>query len=211
MKVFYFILCFALCQSSVAQLLIKKLNQAELPQNIAFKGNFIAAIRFSDTGGDNIVVLSLTNEKINNNHPSGDPAIYKALYAYRYKLYGNNSKQVWRIYDFVSECILSVNLNFVDQAFTITDLDKNGKAEIWIMYRISCRSDLSPSGMKIIMYEENKKYAARGSTQVSPSAETIIGGEFIFDSSFKNGPALFRDYAIKLWEKNRKENFSSAN
>jgi len=54
--------------------------------------------------------------------------------------------------------------------------------------------------MKIIMYQENKKFAVRGTTRVKVSGNEYMGGEFTFDAAFKNAPIKFRQYAEKLWE-----------
>ena len=59
--------------------------------------------------------------------------------------------------------------------------------------------------MKIIMYQDNRKFAARGTTRVEPSPNRFMGGEFAFDEAFKSAPAEFRQYAEKLCQKDKTE------
>lgn len=87
----------------------------------------------------------------------------------------------------------------------MTDLDKNGVAEVWVMYKNSCHGDVSPVPTKIIMYEANKKCALRGESRVKVSAIDYIGGSYTLDESFKNRPLIFKNYAEKLWTQNKME------
>ena len=111
-------------------------------------------------------------------------------------------KLTWRVQDFVKDCELDLKANFIKNSFAVTDLDKNGKAEVWIMYETICTGDISPSTMKIIMYEDEKKYAIRGKRKAKISATEYIGGEYTFDEAFKKAPKVFRQYAINLWKTN---------
>ena len=104
--------------------------------------------------------------------------------------------------DFVKHCEFDIKASFIKNSFAVTDLNNDGKAEVWMMYKTSCTSDVSPSDMKIIMYEGEKKYAIRGKNKVKISDKAYEGGEYTFDEIFKKGPLAFRDYATKLWKKN---------
>lgn len=122
-----------------------------------------------------------------------------------YLISGDSTKQTWRVYDYVKECPVDMFLYFIDDAFAVTDLNKDGKAEVWIMYKVSCQGDVSPVPMKIIMYQDNKKYAVRGTTRTKISATDYEGGEYTFDESFKNAPVEFRQHAEKLWKQYKAE------
>ncbi len=69
--------------------------------------------------------------------------------------------------DFAKECPLYIQVNFIRNTFAVTDLNKNGKAEVWLMYKTACRSDVSPANMKIVMYEGNKKYMQEEQTKLN--------------------------------------------
>ena len=70
------------------------------------------------------------------------------------------------------------------------------------MYKTVCHGDVSPSNMKVIMYQGLQKYAMRGRNKVKISETETEGGEYTFDKVFVDGPISFRNFAIKLWEKN---------
>jgi hypothetical protein len=74
--------------------------------------------------------------------------------------------------------------------------------EVWIMYTTVCHGDVSPGDMKIIMYEGKQKFAMRGHDKVQVSEKDFDGGDYKFDQAFNAGPKAFRDFAVKLWNKN---------
>jgi hypothetical protein len=187
-----------------AQLKVEKLNKSTIPQNTRYTGNIIEAARWKDALGDNLVILTTEKTQSKNASDNGTDA---SLYAYHYLVKGDSSKQTWKVYDHVKACPVDIFLYFVEKSFAVTDLDKNGKAEVWLMYKNSCQGDVSPVSMKIIMYENNKKFALRGTTKVQASATEHMGGQFVFDEAFKKAPVAFRQYAEKLWQKHKIENW----
>jgi len=52
------------------------------------------------------------------------------------------------------------------------------------------------------MYEETKKYAMWGQNKVEIEPDRFDGGNYKFDQAFIDGPAVFRDFAKKLWNRN---------
>jgi hypothetical protein len=131
------------------------------------------------------------------------PRRSKELFAYRYLLKkGGAPKQVWRVTDFVRDCELDgMTVSFIADAFCVTDLNKNGEAEIWMAYILNCAGDPGPMTMKIIMYEGGKKYAVRGNTRSLVTENEYAGGEYTLDAAFASGPAVFSAFAKELWEK----------
>jgi hypothetical protein len=204
MKILGFLLSLFLTQTCFAQFNLTKLGKNSIPKAIHYTGNIVQAIRWTDNTGDNIVLLTAT-EKTQSKNAHDDSYSDGALYAYHYLLSGDSTKQTWRVTDYVKECPVDMFLYFVDKAFAVTDLNKDGKAEVWIMYKVSCQGDVSPVPMKIIMYEDNKKFAVRGTTKVETSPKKFMGGEFTFDQAFKSAPAEFRKYAEKIWQQHKTE------
>ena len=203
MKIFGLFLSFILTQACLAQFKLTKLDKSSIPKNIHYTGNVIQAVRWTDKTGDNIVVLTAT-DKTQSTNATDDGYRDAALYAYHFLIAGS-FQQTWRVYDYVKECPVDIFLYFVDKTFAVTDLNKDGKAEVWIMYKVSCQGDVSPIPMKIIMYQDNKKFAVRGTTKVKVSANEYMGGEFSFDNAFKTAPVEFRRYAEKLWTQHKVE------
>lgn len=207
MKIFAIPFLLILTQACLAQFKLTTLDKVSIPENIQYTGNVFQAVRWTDNTGDNIVILSAADKTQSNNAP-GDGYNDGALYAYHYLVSGDSTKLTWKLYDYVKECPVDMFLYFVDKTFAVTDLNKDGKAEVWIMYKVSCQGDVSPIPMKVIMYHDNKKFAVRGTTRVKVSATGYMGGEYSFDEAFKKAPAEFRQYAKKLWEQHKTETWN---
>lgn len=179
-----------------------RLLAAKLPAGIKYTGKIKEAVRYTDSLGDNIVVTTETGETPNKSYPTD--ARDAALYAYRYEINGDSVKRIWRVYDFIENCPLDIEASFIENTFSITDLNKNGVAEVWLMYTTVCHGDVSASTMKVIMYEGTQKFAMRGRNKVRITETRYDGGEYTFDLAFSNGPKEFRDFALKLWNQNLK-------
>jgi len=204
MKLFGLFLFLILTQTCLAQFKVTKLDKSSIPKNIQYTGNIVQAVRWTDKTGDNIVILTSRDKTQIKNTPD-DGYSDGAIYAYHYLVSGDSAKQTWKVYDYVKECSVDMFLYFVDKTFAVTDLNNDGKKEVWIMYKASCQGDVSPIPTKIIMYQDNKKFAIRGTTRVKVSANEYMGGGFTFDEAFKNAPAEFRKYAQKLWKQHKTE------
>ncbi|MBQ7618410.1 MAG: hypothetical protein IJS50_06000, partial [Desulfovibrio sp.] len=100
-------------------------------------------------------------------------------------------------------CETSLSLEFAKSSPIVTDLDHNGLAEVWLTYYLACRGDVSPEGMKIIMYENGQKYALRGETFLHVDGQDL-GGKYQLDSAFKKAPEVFRRFADQLWQKQKR-------
>lgn len=172
-----------------------------LPNGIKFSGNIKTAVRWTDKLGVNIVITSETGETINKTAPSDDFRD-AALYAYHFIVDKDSTYLTWKVYDFIKECPLDMEANFVKNTFQVTDLNNDGDAEVWLMYKTVCHGDVSPCDMKIIMYQGQQKFAMIGQNKVQVSDTEFNGGDYKFDNAFIDGPKTFRDFAKKLWDKN---------
>jgi hypothetical protein len=169
------------------------------------KGNIKQTLRWTDRLGDNYLVLTETDAQItppaisNKNIHCKEGCTNKEIYAYHFI---NRDSLLWKLTDFVNACSFDNILEYRNGATKITDLDKNGLAEIWIMYSMTCTSDVSPRSLKLILYQGNKKYAIRGTSQPSPKTEDVkYGGKYVPDKEFQTLPQSFKDFAKKLWDK----------
>jgi hypothetical protein len=76
----------------------------------------------------------------------------------------------------------------------VTDLDKNAKAEAWIISKSECINDPNGGTMEIVMYQDMHRYAMKGPILSNPSLERNL------DNNFRNGPEVLRKYALLLWQ-----------
>ena len=112
---------------------------------------------------------------------------------------------LWTVRDFVEDCPLEAELSLLAPV-EVTDVNDNGLNEVWMLYKMSCRGDVSPSNMKIIMYEGKTKHAMRGYTQIDlPSEGTFEGGDYKMDANMENAHPNIREYAELLWNKYKRE------
>ena len=195
------ILLFSLTVCGQKQITTTNLDTNNLPNAIKITGNIKTAIRWTDKIGDNIVITTETGETINKTAASDD---YRdaALYAYHYIVCKDSIYLIWKVYDFIKECPVEIEANFIKNTFQVTDLDKDGVAEVWLMYKTVCHGDVSPCDMKIIMYQGQQKYAMRGQNKVQVSNKEFYGGDYKIDKTFADGPKEFLEFAKKLWDKN---------
>lgn len=159
-------------------------------------------VHWTDSEGEHTVIICETG-KVAAKSTSEEMESFNAdVYAYKYTKKDGKITLDWKIQDFVPDCPFDITCNFVKNTLQVTDLDNDGIAEVWVMYKVTCRSDVSPCDMKIIMYEGMSKHAMRGQNKVPATETTMMGGEYKFDEAFNAAPKSFRDKAIKLWNAN---------
>lgn len=194
---------------------IQKIDSTQFPGSIKYEGFIKNAVRWKDNLGDNIVITTETGYHINKKFKHEfDNSADAELFAYHYIVSGNETKQIWKVYDFIADCPVDLDVSFIKNTFQITDLNHNGVAETWLMYKTACQGGVDPSNVKIIMYEGNQKFAMRGENKVQVGTDDngkkqFMGGEYKFDENFKKAPQVFKDFAQKLWNENAMGNWDN--
>ena len=185
----------------VADIQPQRLNPEDIPDAAKYTGNFSEAYRYVDKTGENIVILAET-EVTTSEDEDGDIIAHKAIYAHRFLKKNNHWEETWKAYHHESECFNYPVAEFVKGAFSVTDLDNDGVAEIWLVYISSCRGDFSPDKMFIRLHDNRAVYMMTGE-RILKFGDDVIGGEYTFDEKFSNSntPQAFREYGVMLWEK----------
>ena len=184
----------------------EKIKQINLPKTFKYNGKFKDGLTWTDKAGIHTVFISETGIIPSRDRSESDNRDAE-LFAYHYLKSNDTSMLVWKVYDGYLNCPVDVEAIFIKNTLAITDLNKDGNAEVWLMYKTVCHGDVSPSDLKIIMYENAQKFAARGTTRAQVSETEYVGGNYTFDKAFTNGPRSFRQYANDLWQKNKTEAF----
>jgi hypothetical protein len=186
-------------------------DKTKLPMGIMFKGKMIEGIRWTDKSGEHIVMetqvdpyenkkVKLTKEEIEED---GYP-LNADIYIYNFVIIKNKCQQIWMVHDCVHDCSgSSAVASFVKNALQVTDLNHNGIAEVWAIYKIQCMQDAAPMEMKLVMHEGQQIYRMAGEDEYIDDAGNHQGGTYEFKTLFKNAPDEFTGFAIKLWEKNK--------
>lgn len=202
MKLFFlFPTLVLLAPAAQAQLRVSLLAPAVVPATLKHSGRVVQALRYTDRTGTYTVLATQSG-------PAADPAAQSSdgrradLYAYQYSAAGVAPS--WQVHDFEADCPVDIEAQFRPKGVTVTDLDHNGTAEVWLVYRTTCRGDISPSTQKIIMYEGTRKYAVRGTSRVVAGQEAE-GGTYTLDAAWKAAPVAFRQHAAQLWQQHRNE------
>lgn len=206
MKRLVFLFVLLIAQQTIAQVKFNAITAAQLPKVIKFDGKLVKGIRFTDAAGEHLVLATETGEAQSKTNSDAD---YReaALHAYEFKQNNGAWIKGWVVNDFVKECPVDISAAFIKNAIQVTDLDNNGQAEVWLMYKTVCHGDVSPSDLKVIMYEAGKKYAMRGQSLVKMPGGEAEGGNYVFDGAFNTGAKVFKQFAQKLWNKYKLEDF----
>lgn len=159
------------------------------------EGGLVASSSFSDANGKNHILITETSP-VN----SGEWTSEKRLYGYHF-IEGKDPELLWKINDFIRDCEVDVTLEFIENSLSITDLDADGIFESSFLYKMSCKGDVSPDEMKLIMHEGAAKYAIRGVMDLDVGGYGMEKGSMKVDASFNTAPDAFRDYAIERWNK----------
>lgn len=200
---FFTILLLPITQAMGAEVRWQELGDITAYNVEEVHGSLVQGIHFTDGHGDGLVILteSGTIEEIDE---YGYEVKSKDIYAYGYRLVEGEAHFMWRITDFTRLCDLDGFVaDFITEGLTITDLDNNSIAEIWIPYVLSCRGDIGPMTMKIIMYEGAQKYAVRGETRARIFENEYAGGECTLDNSFTSASPEFSTFARQLWDNHK--------
>jgi hypothetical protein len=169
-----------------------------IPTEAAYTGNLVAARSWTDALGENLLILSLTDELPSKGEYGRDIETYGYHYVRREGRY----TLLWRTTDFVRECDLDMTLKVGPRTIAITDLDADGTAETTFMYTMGCNGGVDPLTMKLLMHEGETKYAIRGTTDLSVELHSPdYASEMNIDPSLRDAPAAFREFAVRHWNR----------
>ena len=177
-----------------------QVNDEELGE-LKFKGDLVLAKSWQDNNGLNFLILSqLYSEK--EDPEMGDMLTTRELYAYHYTKKSGQIEQLRKFQDWEKECFFDNRARFINDAVYITDLDNNNYGEATFVYRLACLSELDAETLKLILTENGKKYAIRGTTDLDAFGQ-LEKGKTKIDSSFSNAPKEFIEHAKRVWKKNQ--------
>jgi len=177
-------------------------------KSLIFDGKFVAGVQWQDKNGKNAVILSETDEKVKKGKGEyEDDWRSKELFGYHFIIKDGPAEELWKVQDFVKDCQFDITMEHMKKSLKVTDLDSNGIAETTFIYKLTCRSDVSPADMKLIMHEGKEKYAIRGEMEISLPNGEEYGGKMNVDKSFNKAPDAFLKYAKKHWDQFKTERF----
>lgn len=173
---------------------LKKLNPSDAPSEVTFKGEVSEVYSFSDNEGKHLIVVAETGEFKSAGKGKSADMKDKEMYVHHFLQKGDTYAEVWKAQDYIRDCEFDVVLGIRPESMEVTDVDKDGIGEISFVYYLACTSDVSPSDMKLLMYEGTTKYALRGTAKVME-----IPSQYTIDAAFKAAPKALLDFAKKKW------------
>ncbi len=159
------------------------------------KGVDSRELRFTDKSGQHVVRFVLGAEK--KKKGEGDSIERSRELVVTHSV---GKKEVWRARDFVQQCEFDLSLEVLEGSIRLTDLDDDGEPEISFLYRLGCRSDVSPLTVKLLLYEGSTKYALRGESRERVGEHELAGGDFKVDPAFEQAPRPFVEFAKAQWK-----------
>jgi hypothetical protein len=209
----------------------ERMALTELPASIQIQGTATEAWKWNDSLGENILILSHVapyDDKRKNEY--GEEGQTASLHAAHYNKNVDKYTFVGQLNDEEKACPFDITCSFIPGSTTITDLNKNGYAEIKVQYSMACRSDVSPATMKLVITEKGEHFGLMGTMWLafSPdmkfdvdesnvnlslttklkdeSAEMLRTlGRYHSEWEFKKAPPEFLPYARTEWLKYVKE------
>lgn len=191
------------------KLSVAEIPAGELPGGLDYDGNLIAARRWKDQMGDNVLLLTLADPIAGPCNPETNCGVNQDMYGYHYLVGGGAGHTlVWRTNDFIRDCELDMEFAVRPDPVSVTDLDGDGIAESTYMYMMACRGDVSPGTLKLIMHEGAAKYAVRGFAELN-AGPMHVPSEMTLDRAFDQAPPAFRTFAIGHWRRYQDMDFWS--
>lgn len=189
----YFFFCLIISFSTFAQQITSKpIEKEELKNFIDNKAKVLKALKFNDKNGVNFFTITLKEER------KDDLVSRTLLVQHRIEKNKGDYALLRQVVDYEKECPFDNELDLIDKSLIISDLDKNNLAEISFMYKIGCRSDVSPIDIKLMVIENGNKAAIRGMTSITGINEPKVKTS---DLAFKKLPKPIQEQANKIWAK----------
>jgi hypothetical protein len=202
MKKIFTIALLALANLAYSNVSFEELSLTALPEGIRYLGKPFQAIKYQDKTGEYLALSSQSITLQQNNGQGGEQL--SRIHIYVYRLRENQQPfNVYQMHDRIVQVAGEVAPGFAPGTFSVTDMDKNGKAELWLGYRLFSLGNTDSSELKIMMLEGTDKYARRGTMPINTSMQDMAGA--VTSDSFAKGPALFARHASYLWNSYTKQ------
>lgn len=193
-----------------------------LPKGLPIEGAPVAHLRFSDNTGVHLLVVTET-EVSSKPTAEGDHVTSKKLFGYHLTQKKSALRQgatksgrepakhdggwqvLWQTKDFVVDCPVDLTLAVEPGSLGVSDVDKDGVMETRFAYRLGCRGDVSPLGLKLLFHEGTQKLAVRGTTREHVGDDdgkpVYEGGQHTLDPAFAKGPKGLKALALREWRR----------
>lgn len=161
----------------------------------------IKSVHFRDHDGEGLLVLSRSDGQAVDaeSEQEVDKVVLKAT------LYGRAAerdafKPRWQIEQETTCPGLDLDVDFYADVSDVTDLDKDGTAEVTVASHAFCGGGIDPHDIAIEMREGQSVYTITGQSLITPAGEDPVGGEREDSASLKQAPELLRQHMDSVWQ-----------
>lgn len=193
---------------------LRRVDISTLPEQIGPIKDVSVAVRWTDSLGDHVVLTTqkikrpsddvffrrreqgLPEKSISSFFAEGEPPA-----TYHFTIKNDSADLQWKVAGTFKACTQPTEGDKLKGSFIVTDLNKDGVAEVWVIYKGMCVDNETQANMRITLWEANKRYTMSGTRSLKIDGQ-ILKGSYQFDQAFKNASALFVTYAEKLWKRN---------
>lgn len=162
-------------------------------------GTLVEARQVQDVTGRHVLVLTRTVGPSREQPGAREGRI--DLRATYYDEQPSGWQEAWTIKDFVDCPELDRMGKFLVKGLSVTDLDRNGVAEVTVPYMTFCGGGVDPGVLKIILRQGATKFALRGENEILIPGYEPDGGRYTPDKDLLlPGNAVFMRHLDKIWQ-----------
>lgn len=175
------------------------ITTAAPPAGMAYEGKVVLNASWDDKQGKNYVIITETDVVYQEASGEDVELGQKTMHVYGYVQAADKTSLEWSYIDQIVECPFDITLSLLPNTASVTDLNEDGVGEFTFMYGKSCKSDVSPDEIRLLMQQANQQYEIRGVAGlemegISEKPQTEVG------EVFKTAPPAFLAHAMKVWE-----------
>ena len=171
----------------------------DLPRGVKAPKGFESALKWTDKNGENLLILAVF--KTSGKNEAGE-VLPRAVLTIEHLVIsdGQKAKLLRSVRDGVEPCDFDLTAEFRGNP-ELTDLDADGVAEVTVAYQLSCKSDVSPDIVKLLVLQNGEKYILRGEGLYPGDNDKMLGGKFKPDPDPAQWPKAFLDHARATWKR----------
>lgn len=161
----------------------------------------IKSVHFHDREGEGLLVLSRVDGQASD--PDTEEEVDKVVL--KATLYGRAAstdvfKPRWQIEQETTCAGLDLDVDFYTDVSDVSDLNKDGVAEVTVASHAFCGGGIDPHDIAIEMREGQAVYSITGQSLITPAGEEPFGGEREDSASLKNAPQVLREHMDAVWQ-----------
>jgi len=185
--------------TTATALALVRIEPTALDAALTHEGKVVRAYEWSDANGKNAVVFSAL-DKEGYDEEMDQPGKSRYLFVTHQVEQNGGWRQLRLVRDKEEGCSFDLTADFDWAALSLTDLDADGLGELTFAYELTCRSDVSPSDLKLLLLESGDKYIIRGTTTFPEMGSEEGFGRRELDAATKKAAEAFRKHMLAAWE-----------